>query len=64
MNLGLCGFITLANGKHLKDFNLIQNISLNISESQYLFEHQIRDKISLYSSYSSCDLINKMPLVL
>ena len=63
MNLGLCGDITIANG-HRKDFDLIRNIPLKFSESQYLFGYQSRVKISLSSSYSSCDLINKMPLVL
>ena len=49
---------------HRKDFDLIRNIPLKFSESQYLFGYQSRVKISLSSSYSSCDLINKMPLVL
>ena len=60
MNLGLCGDITI----HRKDFYLNINILLKFSESQYLFGYQSRVKISLSSSYSSCDLINKMPLVL
>ena len=60
MNLGLCGDITI----HRKDFDLIRNIPLTFSESVYLFGYQSRVKISLSSSYSSCDLINKIPLVL